>query len=258
LFTLYELTTRKTIEEEMNNFLHSLSNTNNDGPYNFIRICERLGYVKNYFADKKNVYSNSFIKFLLAKFKKIISEFDDSVYMDGMKGGNANRNRGPSKSEKEEARVKIIEKIMQGEISTFYVQGTGEYDKILPLVYQLPDKITSGVKDDKPINKNKLIKKLREILKRQKREFKTPDEEIEYKMSRIVTAIKLSPEAEVALMKDYNKKLEPYSSQESIFNYITIIIDMNSRNPEALPQNEKKFFLQLITGIVEQNNKTEM
>lgn len=33
---------------------------------------------------------------------------------------------------------------------------------------------------------------------------------------------------------------------------------MNSRNPEALPQNEKKFFLQLITGIVEQNNKTVM
>lgn len=33
---------------------------------------------------------------------------------------------------------------------------------------------------------------------------------------------------------------------------------MNSRNPEALPQSEKKFFLQLITGIVEQNNKTEM
>jgi hypothetical protein len=30
---------------------------------------------------------------------------------------------------------------------------------------------------------------------------------------------------------------------------------MNSINPEALPQNEKKFFLQLITGIVEQNNK---
>lgn len=33
---------------------------------------------------------------------------------------------------------------------------------------------------------------------------------------------------------------------------------MNSRNPEALPQNEKKFFLQLITGIVQQNNKTVM
>ena len=33
---------------------------------------------------------------------------------------------------------------------------------------------------------------------------------------------------------------------------------MNNRNPEALPQSEKKFFLQLITGIVEQNNKTQM
>jgi len=81
------------------------------------------------------------------------------------------------------------------------------------LVYQLPDKITSNNKDEKPINKTKLIRKLREILKRQKREFKTPDESIEYKMTRIVTAIKLSPLAEVTLMKDYNKKLEPYSSQ---------------------------------------------
>jgi len=83
----------------------------------------------------------------------------------------------------------------------------------LPLVYQLPDKITSNNKDEKPINKTKLIRKLREILKRQKREFKTPDESIEYKMTRIVTAIKLSPLAEVTLMQDYNKKLEPYSSQ---------------------------------------------
>jgi hypothetical protein len=33
---------------------------------------------------------------------------------------------------------------------------------------------------------------------------------------------------------------------------------MNTQNPEALPQNQKKFFLQLITGIVEQNNKTKM
>lgn len=96
---------------------------------------------------------------------------------------------------------------MQGEISTFYVQATGEYDRILPLVYQLPDKITSSNKDEKPINKNKLIRKLREILKRQKRDFKSPDDEIAYKMNRIVTAIKLSPEAETILMSDYNKKL---------------------------------------------------
>jgi len=32
---------------------------------------------------------------------------------------------------------------------------------------------------------------------------------------------------------------------------------MNSNNPEALPMHEKNFFLNLITGIVEQNNKVE-
>ncbi len=49
---------------------------------------------------------------------------------------------------------------MHGDISTFYVQGTGQYDKILPLVYQIPDKV-SNPKDDKKTNQFKLIKKLR-------------------------------------------------------------------------------------------------
>ncbi len=96
LFTLYQLTTRDKIQEEMKNFLHSLNNATNDGPYNFIRICERLGFVKNYFADKKNVYSNSFIKFLLSKFRDIISQFDDSIYLPGM-AGFSGMNRAPMK-----------------------------------------------------------------------------------------------------------------------------------------------------------------
>ena len=57
---------------------------------------------------------------------------------------------------------------MQGEISSFYVQGSGEYDKIIPLVYLLPDKV-SGSRDDRPLEKNKLLNKLKEILKRKKR-----------------------------------------------------------------------------------------
>ena len=83
----------------MKNFLHSLNAENNKGPYNFIRICERLGFIKNYFADKKNVYTNKFIKFLLSKFRIIISQFDDSIYLPGMKG-IAGKNRGPTKPEK--------------------------------------------------------------------------------------------------------------------------------------------------------------
>ena len=64
----------------MKNFLHSKNKVNEEGSYNIIRICERLVFIKNHFAEKKNVYSNSFIKFLLAEFRQIISEFSDTVY----------------------------------------------------------------------------------------------------------------------------------------------------------------------------------
>lgn len=68
----------------------------------------------------------------------------------------------------------LIEKIMNGDITTFFVQATGEYNEILPLVYSVPDKV-SNPKDDKKPNTNKLLKKLREILKREKRQFKDKD-----------------------------------------------------------------------------------
>ncbi len=48
-------------------------------------------------------------------------------------------------------------------------------------------------KDDKKPNQDKLLKKLRESLKREKRMFKDLDEEIDYKLNRLVVAIKLSP-----------------------------------------------------------------
>jgi hypothetical protein len=98
------------------------------------------------------------------------------------------------------------------------------------------------------------MKKLKEILKREKRMFHNKDEEIQYKLNRLVKAIKLSPEAKRYFMDNYNSKLSAYSGTSGIFDYITIIIQMNTNNPEALSANEKKFFLNLITGIVEQNN----
>lgn len=59
------------------------------------------------------------------------------------------------------------------------------------------------------------------------------------------------------MTNDYNNNLSNYSRAPAIFDYITIIIEMNSSNSDALPMKEKKFFLNLITGIVEQNNKVE-
>lgn len=74
----------------------------------------------------------------------------------------------------------------------------------------MPDKITNP-KDDRKPNQNKLLNKLREILKREKKQFKDQDEEIDYKLNRLVRAIKLSKEGEEFLSKEYNQNLSVYS-----------------------------------------------
>ncbi len=93
----------------------------------------------------------------------------------------------------------------------------------------MPDKVSSP-KDDKKPNQDKLLRKLREILKREKRQFKDDDEKVDYRLNRLVRAIKLSPEAEQFLVNDYNNNLSNYSRSPEIFDYITIIIQMNSNN----------------------------
>ena len=57
----------------MKSVLHPVDAGENTGPKNFIRICERLGWIKNYFTEKKNTYTNSFIKFLLNRLEAVIT-----------------------------------------------------------------------------------------------------------------------------------------------------------------------------------------
>ena len=59
----------------------------------------------------------------MAKFKSIINEFDDLVYSQGMAMLSGKPQR--TKQEKEMARVTLIDKIMAGDIGTFYVQQSG-------------------------------------------------------------------------------------------------------------------------------------
>lgn len=117
----------------------------------------------------------------------------------------------------------------------------------------MPAKISSS-KEEKKSDNNKLRAKLREILTRKKRPFSNLDEEVGYKMSRLIRTIKHSTQADNLLTADYNGRLAVYSSNDQIFDYITVIIAMNTSNPSALKTSEKKFFLKLITGIVEQHN----
>ena len=255
MFTLYMLATDKKIGTEMKGVLHPLDSGDSKGPKNFIRICERLGWIKNYFTEKKNTYTNSFIKFLLNRFEQVICEFDDEIYLPGMELPSGQK-RAPMKSEKEKARTGLIAKIMRGDIGTFFVQEDPAINNYRPLVYLVPNKI-SNPKEERTPNKSKLLNKLREILRRERKEYKNDDEMIDSKLNRLVRAIKLSDKGKELLSIEYNEKLNKSAQGDEIFQYITIIIEMNSQNSEALTSKDKKFFLNLITGIVDQTNSCE-
>lgn len=136
---------------------------------------------------------------MLNRFEAVITEFDDEIYLPGMELLSGQK-RAPMKSEKEKARKGLIAKIMRGDIGTFFVTEDEAINNIKPLVYQVPNKI-SNPKDEKKPNQNKLYKKLREILKRQKQQFKNEDERVDYSLSRLVRAIKLSKNSDELLTK---------------------------------------------------------
>ena len=96
---------------------------------------------------------------------------------------------------------------------------------------------------------------MREILKREKRDFYTEDERVTYFMNKLVNSLKLSPHVTEFFFTEFKEKVTTYTSKDSIYNYLATIIDMNSDNPEALPTHLKVFFLELITFIVEESNK---
>lgn len=162
LFSLYYLLETPKLREELERTLHK---SEKEKPYKFIRICERLSWIRNYFKKNQNIFSNSFIRHILKKLRDIISEFDDSIYEEGMKveGDDVLK-----KSEKEEEREKVIERIFSGEISTAFVQNAASIYSDKPIVYDLPNKIVP-ISDNKQPNNKKLIDKLRVILTRKKR-----------------------------------------------------------------------------------------
>ena len=71
---------------------------------------------------------------MLSKLKAIIEEFDDNVYTEGMQ---FSADRVPTKQEKDKARKVLIEKIMAGEVSSFFVQVLHQTYYIVLYKYEL-------------------------------------------------------------------------------------------------------------------------
>ena len=80
LFTLHQLVRKPELLSELKKFLSSKKHASIEGPYNIIRICERLGWIRNYFSANRNIFTNSFLKFLLANLKAIIEDFNFNIY----------------------------------------------------------------------------------------------------------------------------------------------------------------------------------
>lgn len=72
-FTIFHLITREACVRDLLIALNSKDNEKGyENAYNFIRICERLAWVRTFFTENKNVYSTSMIKYIIMKLRSIL------------------------------------------------------------------------------------------------------------------------------------------------------------------------------------------
>ena len=105
-FSLVSMTSEAIIGE-MAKYLNKNSGTDLNSSYTIIKILERLGWMQVYFTLHKNTYTNSMIKYLMAKLKPLLLALEEpaifAVY-------------GPIPKEA------ILSKILTGNIGHFYEQ----------------------------------------------------------------------------------------------------------------------------------------
>lgn len=95
---------------------------------------------------------------------------------------------------------------------------------------------------------------LRQIFKREKKDFANEDEHINYNLQQLISSLKLSAEIQNYTNKEYLEKVDTYYKRKNSYKFIKRIISLNSRNPTALTSQQKIFFLQYIIGFIESAN----
>ena len=93
----------------------------------FIRLAERIAWLRKYFKKHQNVLTTSTLKFLIKKFEDTFMNINPVCFKEGL-GEEVN----------EEAKIKLINKILRGEISQFYENNSVAYQDKNPLVFSLP------------------------------------------------------------------------------------------------------------------------
>ena len=76
-FSIFQLVTREACIKDM---LSSFNSADPRDAHNFMKIAERLVWIRLFFTENKNVYSNSMLKFIISKIKDILNLINVEAY----------------------------------------------------------------------------------------------------------------------------------------------------------------------------------
>ena len=99
-------------------------------------------------------------------------------------------------------------------------------------------------------DEGKLKEILRDIFKREKKDFNNEDERISYNLQQLISSLKLSIPVSTFFREEYLEKVDTYYKRKNNYKFIRRIIALNSRKPGALTSEQKLFFLQYIIGFI--------
>jgi hypothetical protein len=113
LNSMQELFYKPKVIEELNSTVEELVLSGNlDLAYKFLRILERLGCIRNYFTDKKTVYTVSLIKHIQSLMRSHIVNWRDKVFEGNQ--GTAAAKKFQTNQEKQKQKDSLVEKIIHG------------------------------------------------------------------------------------------------------------------------------------------------
>jgi hypothetical protein len=107
---------------------------------------------------------------------------------------------------------------------------------------------------DRQRDANMLKEILRDIFKREKKDFHNEDEHISYNLQQLISSLKLSVPVQDYFREEYLAKVSTYYEHPNLYKFIRRIIALNSRDPSALTAEQKIFFLQYIIAFIERGN----
>lgn len=112
------------VYDDLSKYLAKKESSNIKTCHGFIKIAERISWLRKYFTQNKNVTTTAMLKFLVQRFDDLLLVLNPACYDEGLK-----------EDKTREARILLKDKILQGNITPFYENNSKNYQKDLPLSF---------------------------------------------------------------------------------------------------------------------------